>query len=142
MARAPQFPAITTPQDKDVDTAMFTHSVRTRHPKISSLMKALRKGFLKGCPNLSKELVTKYLNPGPATARGHMKRPNKGIRSTQKQVKTKGDSNVPSIPVPVPQAAPHPLPLFVEPIPYNGPAYNAPMEVNYLPDDESIADVF
>jgi hypothetical protein len=44
--------------------------------------------------------------------------------------------------VPVPQAATHPLPLFVEPMPYNGPAYNAQMEVNYIPDDESIANVF
>ena len=135
MARAPQFPASMTPQAKDVYIAMFTHSVRTRantikfshqsmcNPKISSLMKALRKGYLKGCPNLSEELVTKYLNPSPATAKGHMKQPKKGIRSTQKQVKTKGDLNVLSIPVPVPQAAPHPLPLFIEPIPYNGPAW-------------------
>jgi hypothetical protein len=30
MARAPQFPASTTPQAKDVDVAMFTHFVRTR----------------------------------------------------------------------------------------------------------------
>jgi hypothetical protein len=57
-------------------------------------------------------------------------------------VKTNGDSTVPSIHVPVPQAAPHPLPLFLEPIPYNGPAYNARGEVNYIPDDESIANVF
>jgi len=155
MARAPQFPINLTSQAKIVDVAMFTHSIRTRanavtfshqslcNPKISSLMKALRKGFLKGCPNPSEELVTKYLNPSPATAKGHMKRPKKGIRSTTKQVKTKGDSNIPSIPVPVPQAAPHVLPLFVEPLPYNGPAYNACMEVNYIPDDdESIANVF
>jgi len=106
-------------------------------------MKALRKGFLKGCPNLSEELVTKNLNPSPATAKGHMKRPKKGIRSTTKQVKTKGDSNVLSIPVPVPQATPHVLPLFVKQLPYNGLAYNAHMEVNYIPDnDESIANVF
>jgi hypothetical protein len=71
-----------------------------------------------------------------------MKWPKKGIRSTQKQVKTKGDANVPSIHVPMPQAAPHPLPLFMEPIPYKGPAYNAHREVNYIPDDESIANVF
>ena len=70
-----------------------------------------------------------------------MKRPKKGIRSTQKQVKTKGDT-VPSMHVPVPQAAPHPLPLFVEPIPYGRPAYNAHRYINYIPDDESIANVF
>ncbi len=63
MARTPQFPASTTPQAKIVDVAMSTHSVQTRansvkfyqqslcNPKISSLIKALRKGFLKGCPN-------------------------------------------------------------------------------------------
>jgi len=156
MARAPQFPASMTPQAKIVDVAMFTHSVRTRansvkfthqsmcNPKISSLMKALRKGYLKGCPNVSEELVTKYLNPSPAMAKGHMKRPKKGIRSTTKQVKTKGNSNVTSIvPGPQPQAAPHALPLFITPLPYNGPAYNARREVNYIPDDnESIANVF
>ncbi len=80
MACAPQFPASRTPQAKDVDVAMFTHSVKTRantvkfshqsmcNPKISSLMEAIWKGYLKGCPNLSKELVTKYLNPSLATA--------------------------------------------------------------------------
>jgi hypothetical protein len=78
-----------------VDCAAFAHSVRTRanavkfshqsrcNPMISSLMKALKKGFLKGCPDLSEELVTKYLNPSPATAKGHMKRPKKGIWSTK-----------------------------------------------------------
>jgi hypothetical protein len=158
MTRAPQFPTrIPTPQGKDVDIAMFTHSVRTHanavkfthqamcNPKISSLMKALRKGYLQGCPNLSEELVTKYLNPSPATAKGHMKRPKKGIRSTTKQVKTKGGSKGTGIipTEPRPQAAPQALPIFVEPLPYNGPAYNARREVNYIPDDdESIANVF
>ena len=78
-----------------VDCAAFAHSVRTRanavkfshqsrcNPMISSLMKALKKGFLKGCLDLSEELVTKYLNPSPATAKGHMKRPKKGIWSTK-----------------------------------------------------------
>jgi hypothetical protein len=36
-------------------------------------LKATRKGFLKGCPNISKELICKYLNPSPATTKGHMK---------------------------------------------------------------------
>ena len=155
-ARAPQCPNITTPTRETEEAAMFTHSIRTRanavkfahqsmcNPKISSLMKALRKGFLKGCPNVSEELVTKYLNPSPATAKGHMKRPKKGIRSTTKMVNTKGNSNNErNIPGPPPQAAPHVLPLFVEPLPYNGPAYGARREVNYIPDDdESIANVF
>jgi hypothetical protein len=34
------------------------------------------------CPNFSAQGVTKYLNPSPATAKGHMKRPHQGICST------------------------------------------------------------
>jgi hypothetical protein len=76
-------------------TACFTHTVRTKansirfahqsfcSPKISTLLKALRRGYLKGCPNLTAHGVTKYLNPSPATAKGHMKRPHQGIRSTR-----------------------------------------------------------
>ncbi len=57
MARAPQFPASKTPPNKDVDIAMFTHSVRIPantvkfshqslcNPKISRLMKALQKAI-------------------------------------------------------------------------------------------------
>jgi hypothetical protein len=51
------------------------------NPKISSLLKATRKGFLKGCPNLNEELVTKNLDQNPATAKGHIKRPRKGMQS-------------------------------------------------------------
>jgi hypothetical protein len=73
----------------------FTHSVQTHangvkfahqllcNPKISTLLKAVRKGFLKGSPNLSKKLILKYLNPSPATAKGHMKGPCHGIKSTR-----------------------------------------------------------
>ena len=58
-----------------VNLASFTHSVKTRangvkfahqslcNPKISTLLKAVRRGFLKGCPNLSEKLILKYLNP-------------------------------------------------------------------------------
>jgi hypothetical protein len=83
--------------------ASFTHSVKTRanavkfahqslcNPKISTLLKAVRRGFLDGCPNLSKKLINKYLNASPATAKGHMKRPRHGIRSTTpKQVSPTG----------------------------------------------------
>jgi len=72
----------------------FTHSITQRvnqvkfahqalgSPKISKLLKAVRRGYLKGCPNISETLITKYLNPSPATAKGHMKRPRYGIKST------------------------------------------------------------
>jgi len=47
--------------------------------KILTLLKAIRRGFLDGRPNLSAKGVTRYLNPSPATAKGHMKRPHQGI---------------------------------------------------------------
>jgi hypothetical protein len=57
-------------------------------------------------------------------------------------VTTKGENNVPSVPAPVPQVVPPSLPLFVELLPYNGPAYGARMDVNLIPDDELIANMF
>ncbi len=55
---------------------------------------------------------------------------------------TKGDYDVPSVPALVPQAAPPPLPLSEEPLPYNGLAYGACINVNTIPDNELIANVF
>jgi hypothetical protein len=75
--------------------AFFMHTVQTKansirfahqslcSPRISTLLKAIRLGFLKGCSNLSAAGVTRYLNPSPATAKGHMKQPCMGIRSTR-----------------------------------------------------------
>jgi hypothetical protein len=136
-----------------IQVATFTHSMRTRanpvkfahqllcNPRISTLMKALKKGFLKGCPNMNKELVKMYLNPSPATAKGHMKRPKKGIRSTT----PKGPANEirnsqPIIPVINPEV----LPLFDEARPYPGPAYNASTSPAMIEEDndKSIANVF
>jgi hypothetical protein len=118
------------------------------NPKISSILKAIQKGFLKGCPNLSEDLITKYVHPSPATAspataKEHMKRPKKGIRSTSKKVKTKG-GNVQPIPVQIPQVTPAILPQYIEePRPYPGPAYDTRLEgVNIIPDNSSIANVF
>jgi hypothetical protein len=73
--------------------ASYTHSIRMQmnairvshqslgNPHISTLLKAVRHGFLNGCPNISGKLVLKYLNPSLATAKGHMKRPCHGICS-------------------------------------------------------------
>ena len=88
---ATQFPVSVPKTPPAMEVATFMHSVQTRanainfshqaqcNPKISSLLKAkaMWKGFLKGNPNLSKELVMKYLNPSPTTAKGHMKWPKK-----------------------------------------------------------------
>jgi hypothetical protein len=86
-----------------VQIAFFAHTVRTKansicfvhqslcSPRISTLLKAIKHGYLKGCPNLTAHGVNKYLNPSSATAKGHMKRPRQGIRST---------SQVPPVPSP------------------------------------------
>jgi hypothetical protein len=92
-----------------INLASFAHSVHTRangskfahqllcNPKISTLLKAVRKGFLKGCPNLTKKLILKYLNPSPATAKEHMKRPRNGIKNTQPKTKPQNSQDAPPI---------------------------------------------
>jgi hypothetical protein len=52
------------------------------NPPKSSLLTAIRRGFLQGAPHLDLKSVAKYLPPSMATAKGHLKRPKKGIRST------------------------------------------------------------
>jgi hypothetical protein len=96
-----------------VTLAIFTHSVQTRangiifahqslcNPKISTLLKAVRKGFLKGCPNLNSNLILKYLNPSPTTSKGHMKRPHHGIKSTHPKHIPLTELHIPVMPPPV-----------------------------------------
>ena len=73
--------------DGSPQVARFTHSVKARanavkfahqslcNPKKSTLLKAVQRGFLDGCPYLSDKLINKFLNAIPVTAKGHMKRP-------------------------------------------------------------------
>jgi hypothetical protein len=80
--------------------AFFMHTVHNKansirfarqslcSPRISALLKAFCCGYLNGCPNLTAKGVTKYLNPSPALAKGHMKCPCQGIHSTQNTVPT------------------------------------------------------
>jgi hypothetical protein len=75
--------------------AFFTCTVRTKansirfahqslcSPCISTLLKTIRRNYLKGCSNFTAKRVSEYLNPSPATAKGHMKQPQQGIRSTR-----------------------------------------------------------
>jgi hypothetical protein len=77
-----------------INIAMFMHLVQMQanavkfahqslcNPKTSTLLKVTQKGFLKGCPNIMKILILKYLNPSPNTAKGDMKHPQYGIKST------------------------------------------------------------
>jgi len=87
----------TLPNTPPNEFGFFTHTIRTKansikfahqsmcSPKTLTLLKAIRRSFLDGSPNLSAKGVTRYLNPSPATAKGHMKRPHQGIRSTTTQ---------------------------------------------------------
>jgi hypothetical protein len=125
---------------------MFTHSVRTRanaikfahqslcSPKISTLLKAVRRGFLKGCPNLSDQLILKYLNPSAATAKGHMKCPRHGIRSTRTRPPvTPTDESIHLEPVPV-----------ILPLDIAHEFRRLPLGPNLIADDkeQSIANIF
>jgi hypothetical protein len=77
--------------------AFFTHTVRNKansicfahqalcSPRISTLIKAIRRSFLKGCPNLTAKGVAKYLNPSPASAKRHMKCSQQAIQSTHRK---------------------------------------------------------
>jgi hypothetical protein len=153
--RAPHLPTEATEVAGEVvNMATFTHSVKTRankvklthqslcNPKILTLLKAVRKGFLKGCPNLTKKLILKYLNPSPATAKGHMKRPKHGIKSTHpKPPKESGITKIPVISYP-PQVEQMEVPevLIEEQLrPVN--ATNLPNQIGD-DGDESIANVF
>jgi hypothetical protein len=137
-----------------VTMATFTHSVQTQanaikcahqslcNPKISTLLKANCRGFLKGCPNLLETLVLKYLKPSLAKTKGHMKGPHHSIRSTRP--KKGGEAVV--LPEPVPQIAPPILPLFKPgDIPaFLRPAHGTRQGANVIRDDgdESVANIF
>ena len=57
-----------------------------------------QRGFIQGCPNISKKLVLKYLNPSPAMAKGHMKRPCNGVQSTTPKTMAKPPMHVINMP--------------------------------------------
>jgi hypothetical protein len=136
-----------------VNLATFTHSIKTRangvkfahqslcNPKISTLLKAVRKGFLAGCPNLTEKLILKYLNPTPATAKGHMKRPRHGIRSTQR-ILSQPANIAPCLDLPIDPAPAIPQPQEWMALPDGFPLQHGVGPNFIADDDESIANVF
>ncbi len=119
----------------------FAHQL-LYNPKISTLLKATRRWFLKRCPYISKKLILKYLNPSPATAKGHTKRPRHRIRSTTPKARNTPTSIVPVITFPaVPESA-HSKETRVhnEPMPNNGA--NKPHLIISKDEEQSIANVF
>jgi hypothetical protein len=64
-----------------------TNAVKFMHqplcnPPISLLIIAIKMGFLNSPPHLSAKTVARYLSPSPATSKGHIKQPRKGLQST------------------------------------------------------------
>jgi hypothetical protein len=113
----------------------FMHQSLCTPPK-SSLLAAICQGFLRGAPHLSKKAVSKYLPPSPATSKGHMKQPRKGIHSTTPKPPCIGLS------IPIPDAI---MPGLIEPPQYNNndiSDVNPPYHVVNNIDDPSIANVF
>jgi hypothetical protein len=112
------------------------------NPKISTLLKATGQGFLKGCPYISKRLILKYLNPRPATAKGHMKHPRHGIRSTTPKARNTPAPIVPVITFPAIPESVHSKDTSVhnKPIPNNGA--NKPHLIISKDKEESIANMF
>jgi hypothetical protein len=120
LGRAPHVGDSSESAHPAITLSTFMHSVRTRSnalnfshqslcsPKVSSLLKAVHRGFLNGCPNMSVKLILKYLNPSAATAKGHMKRPRHGIRSTRTWTPVK--TNDPHVQV-------EPVPVILQPVP-------------------------
>jgi hypothetical protein len=100
--------------------------------KILMLLKAVHKGFLIGCPNVSEKLLLRYLNPSSAMAKSHMKQPRHSIQSTRHH------------PALVAQPSPPVLPLFDNVPVYPKQAHGAQPGPNVIVDDknESIADIF
>jgi hypothetical protein len=106
-------------------------------------MKALKKGFLRGCPIISKIMVTKYLkNPCPATITGQSAPRKVSIALCKKPKQAKETAGRPLSAVALPQPNPPVLPLFNKAPAYPGPAYQATTGPNIIMDDESIANVF
>jgi hypothetical protein len=107
--------------------------------KVSSLLKAVRRGFLNGCSNMPVNLILKYLDLSAATAKGHMKRPCHGIRSTRTRTPVK--TNDPHVQV-------EPVPVILQPVPIIlpfPPKYQPlPPGPNLIADDkdQSIANIF
>jgi hypothetical protein len=142
------------PHTAQQERALFLHSMQMQannvkfahqslcNPKISTLLKATQRGFLKECPHISKKLILKYLNPSPATAKGHMKRPHHGIWSTTPRARNTPTLIVPVITFPAIPESVHSTETSVPNKPLQIHNENGPYLIGNKDKDESIANVF
>jgi hypothetical protein len=77
----PELASFSYHQTTKANAVKFMHQSLCNLP-ITSLIKAINVGFLRGAPHLNAKSVQKYLVPSPMTSKGHMKRPRKGLQST------------------------------------------------------------
>ena len=91
---------------------------------------------------MKETLILKYPNPSTATAKGHMKRPRQGIRSTNHKVRS--HTPTPHISVLVIEAVPIIAPPIIPDPAYPGPTYGALLGSHVITDDrdEAIANIF
>ena len=73
------------------ETIKFLHQCLFS-PTVDTMCKAIDNGQLVGFPHITSKLVKKYLPLSTATAKGHLNRTRKGLRSTTKGIKTKTES--------------------------------------------------
>jgi hypothetical protein len=122
-------------EEKDIK---FMHQSLCNLP-ISSLLHAIQRGFLNSAPHLNAKMVCKYLMPSPATSKGHMKRPRKGLHSTT--IKTKA-AQLTTLIGPIPIGQP-PMPgLIVNNNDDNSGTSSRGPNLITNGDDESIANIF
>jgi hypothetical protein len=136
------------------ERALFLHSMQMRannvkfahqslcNPKISTLLKATRRGFLKGCPYIIEKLIFKYLDPSPATAKGHMKRPRHGIPSTTPKTRNTLTPIVPVITFPAVPESVHSKETSVHNKPMPNNCSNKPHLIISEDKEESKANLF
>ena len=67
--------------DTDASFATFMHTA-LGSPALSTLLRAVRKGYLSSYPRLTATMVTTYLSLTAATARGHLDQHRQGLDST------------------------------------------------------------
>ena len=78
------------------DYATYIHACMYS-PAKSTLLQAIKKGYLVGFPGVTSELINKHLLPSPATAKGHLNQERRNLQSTkapQVSVNSNNDINV------------------------------------------------
>jgi hypothetical protein len=97
---------------------------------------------------MTEKLILKYLNPSPTTAKGHMKRPKHGIRSTRRSAQRRNNTEcvietIPSVPNSNVTTIVHDAPIAVFPVPdgFFQPVEGQP-NIIANDGDDSIANIF